>query len=85
MNTQFLSNETLICKVAEDIDAGLITAESVLEVLTEDYNKLELGQILDVMERNGYMSVLDKLIIAKHNKLLRLNEEKDYLEACLEL
>ena len=40
---EVVNNEILICKVAEDIEAGLITPESVLEVLTEDYNKLELG------------------------------------------
>lgn len=82
---EFVNNDILICKVAEDIEAGLITPESVLEVFVEKYDKIELCQILDVMEQNGYLSTIDKLIIAKHNKLLKLHEDMDYLEACLEL
>lgn len=78
-----LTNENLICQLAEDIEADVVSAEIVLDVLTEKYDKLELGEILDVMDRNGYDIAIDKLIIAKHNRLLVLHEQMDFLEKCL--
>lgn len=78
-----LNNDVLICQLAEDIEAGLITAESVLEVLTEKFDSLQIGSILQVMADNGYSSVIDLLIIAKHNKLLKMHQDIEFLEKCL--
>lgn len=82
---EMFTNEILICKIAEDVEAGLITAESVLEVLLQKHNSDELFEIIKIIYDNGYNDVIDKLIIAKHNQLLKVNEDKDFLESCLEL
>ena len=80
-----ITNEILICKIAEDVEAGLITTESVLDVLLEKYDASQLAIILDILDRNGYQTVIDKFIIEKHNRLLKLHENMDLLERCWSL
>ena len=81
---KMFTNEILICKIAEDVESGLLTAESVLDVLLEKHTN-DLFTILKIMYDNGYEDVINKFIIAKHNKTLQKNENIEFLNKCWEL
>lgn len=75
-----------VLHLAMDIEAGNIDVDIALDVILEKYSDVNtLAFILDILDQNGYQEVINKFIIAKHNRLLHYNECIDHLEACLEL
>ena len=81
---KFICNDLAIIQMAEDIEAGLLDVGIALDVILEKYSSVDkLAKILDVLDKNGFQSVIDKFIIEKHNRLLKLHEDMEFLEKCL--
>lgn len=81
---KFISNDLAIIQMAEDIEAGILDVGIALDVILEKYSSVDmLAKIRDVLDKNGFQSVIDKFIIEKHNRLLKLHEDMEFLERCL--